>query len=83
MAKVVFFASIREDVGCDELNLSLSDDVHLADIISMVAADCGEHCHAVLTAENVKVAVNQALITGNPMISNGDEVAFLPPVTGG
>jgi molybdopterin synthase sulfur carrier subunit len=83
MTKVIFFASIREEVGCDELNLSLGDDSHLADIISKVAEDHGEHCRAVLTAENVKIAVNQELITGNPVISNGDEVAFLPPVTGG
>jgi molybdopterin synthase sulfur carrier subunit len=31
----------------------------------------------------VRVAVNQEYITGNTPISEGDEIAFFPPVTGG
>ena len=36
-----------------------------------------------ITAKNVKVALNQELIDGSVAVSDGDEVAFLPPVTGG
>ena len=36
-----------------------------------------------ITAKNVKVALNQELIDDSAAISDGDEVAFLPPVTGG
>jgi molybdopterin converting factor small subunit len=38
---------------------------------------------AALGAENVRVAVNQALVAAPQTISPGDEVAFMPPVTGG
>ena len=33
--------------------------------------------------ENVRIAVNQSLISGECALAAGDEVAFLPPVTGG
>ena len=42
-----------------------------------------DHGTAVVGAENVKVAVNQALISGPIVLTDGDEIAFLPPVTGG
>jgi len=36
-----------------------------------------------LTAENVRVAVNQEMVNGDLQVRNGDEIAFFPPVTGG
>ena len=36
-----------------------------------------------LQAENVRIAVNQALTSGPLKFGAGDEIAFLPPVTGG
>ena len=40
--------------------------------------------YAALTAENVRIAVNQEFIDGEAAeLRSGDEVAFLPPVTGG
>lgn len=31
----------------------------------------------------VRIAVNQEYVTGNTPLSEGDEIAFFPPVTGG
>jgi molybdopterin converting factor small subunit len=39
--------------------------------------------YAAITAVAVRIAVNQTLVEGNIPLALGDEVAFLPPVTGG
>ena len=81
--RVVFFASIREALDCAALELSIDGEVSLSNLIAMLVAQHGESWQEALTAKNVRVAVNQELTQGNPGIRSGDEVAFLPPVSGG
>jgi molybdopterin synthase sulfur carrier subunit len=38
---------------------------------------------AALRSDKVRVAVNGALVSRDAAIADGDEVAFLPPVSGG
>jgi molybdopterin synthase sulfur carrier subunit len=38
---------------------------------------------AALRASGVRIAVNQEMIEHNAALAPGDEVAFLPPITGG
>ena len=38
---------------------------------------------AQLRGDNVRIAINQELVNGNRALAAGDEVALLPPVTGG
>ena len=58
-------------------------DLMPADLIGTLAESHGEHWRACLTAENIRVAVNQELVTGDVPVAAQDEVAFFPPVTGG
>ncbi|MBT4161348.1 MAG: molybdopterin converting factor subunit 1 [Gammaproteobacteria bacterium] len=83
MAELVFFASIREDLGCERINVDISEGATLSELMKLIVETHGESWHQALTAENVRVAVNQELVTGNPQLGNQDEVAFFPPVTGG
>ena len=83
VAELVFFASIREALDCDRLTLDLKDGTPLAELIDVLAVEKGENWREALTAENVRVAVNQELVKGNPRVNPGDEIAFFPPVTGG
>ena len=77
---VRFFASLREDVGCADMCLA-ADSV--ADLLGVLRVELGARMAAV-EQENVRIAVNQDLIDDiNQPLSRGDEVAFLPPVTGG
>ena len=39
--------------------------------------------YAAITGGSVRVAINKSLVEGNAALTTGDEVAFLPPVTGG
>jgi len=38
---------------------------------------------AALSAPNVRIAVNKEFVEGGCTLRDGDEVAFMPPITGG
>lgn len=84
MIDVLFFARIREELGCDRLEVPWQASV--ADLDSLQAFLCrqgGARWQQALSQTNLIRAVNQAVANGNTAINDGDEVAFFPPVTGG
>lgn len=81
--RVRFFASLREAAGTDALNLALPDDAGFDTLMDALAARLAPAALAAVTAENVRLACNQDLVSPPFRLANGDEVAFLPPVTGG
>jgi len=78
--RVIFFASLREEVGRDEVAVQATS---LNELLDELRRQLNETAMIALTAENVRVAVNQVLVEGVVDLRPGDEVAFLPPVTGG
>jgi molybdopterin synthase sulfur carrier subunit len=81
--KILFFASLRDATSCDELTLSITEPLPLPGLLERLAEELPARAMAELRAENVRVAVNQTFLTGPALIQPGDEVAFMPPVTGG
>jgi len=81
--RVLFFASLKDATGTDELRLDLVEPVPLEGLLATLKARLDTPGFAALTAENVRIAINQVLTTGPLLVQPGDEVAFLPPVTGG
>ena len=82
--KVVLFASIREAVGEGELRIDeLAESAKLSTLVALLCDRFGEAAREALTAENVRIAVNQELVHEDVVLNAGDEVAFFPPVTGG
>ncbi len=80
---VLFFASLREQLGCDRISVS-AEQVHcLTALLDNLHDRLSQEDYNALRAPHVRIAVNQALIQGNPDLEAGDEIAFLPPVTGG
>ncbi len=82
-AKVVFFASIREDLGVESVDIEVDAPCRLPALIELIVGDKAAIWRETLTAENIRVAINQELTNGDCQIRDGDEVAFFPPVTGG
>jgi len=83
MAHVVFFASIREELGINELNIDISDDMKLSQVVDTLSREGAGNWKSILMAENVRIAVNHELVNDDVQVNNGDEIAFFPPVTGG
>lgn len=81
MINVLFFAQIRELIGCDRLTLP-ADVATVAELRRTLAAR-GDRWALALEDEKVLTAVNQSLVDMQHPLRAGDEVAFFPPVTGG
>ena len=79
---VRFFASLRESAGRESLTLTLTR-ASLAGLKARLREQLSAAEFAALNAEGVQVAVNQAIAQGDVALESGDEIAFLPPVTGG
>jgi molybdopterin synthase sulfur carrier subunit len=89
--RVLFFASLRDTVGVDALEVELSGPTTIDGLLTLLADRLNSVAHTAVTdalsAGRMRIAVNQDLLPDqNPgivAIQPGDEVAFLPPVTGG
>ncbi len=79
-----FFARIREAVGCDTLRLELPGDREWSiEAVAALLAERGPQWSAELMRPNTLSALNQAVCDRDQTVSDGDELAFFPPVTGG
>src|SRR3954462_13682656 len=75
MVRVRLFAGLRERAGRSELELELPDDACVAEALAAVAD---------LTAGiPVVMAVNREYADEGDRLSPGDELALIPPVSGG
>ena len=79
--KVKLFAQIREVTGTESLEMAVPDDATLEGVRQALMAK-GPQWQQALSA-NVLCACNQTLCDGTMVVSEQDEVAFFPPVTGG
>ena len=79
--KVKLFAQIREVTGTESLEMAVPDDATIEGVRQALMAK-GPQWQQALSA-NVLCACNQTLCDGNMVVSEQDEVAFFPPVTGG
>jgi cyclic pyranopterin monophosphate synthase len=81
--RVKCLAELRERLGVSELSLPL-DDLPSADVGGLKAALIERDPRfAPLSEGRVLCAVNQVMAVDATPITDDDEVAFFPPVTGG
>ena len=84
MITVLYFARLRETLGTGSERIALPPEVHdLEGLRALLVARGGAWEKALAPSKSVRAAINQAMATGDVPVSDGDEVAFFPPVTGG
>ncbi|CAI8867052.1 molybdopterin synthase sulfur carrier subunit [Kosakonia quasisacchari] len=81
MIKVLFFAQVRELVGCD--STTMNTVFPSVEALRQHLAAQGERWALALEEGKLLAAVNQTLVSFDHPLQSGDEVAFFPPVTGG
>jgi molybdopterin synthase sulfur carrier subunit len=84
MARILYFARLAEELGLRSEQLDLATDcATVAELVQVLRAR-GEPFASVFDGETqVLVAINQEMSEATAAISNIDEIAFFPPVTGG
>src|SRR5918994_3077279 len=79
--KVRLFAILRERAGADSVELELADGATATDAIDAVADRHG--LGELLQRLPIAVAVNREYAEREQALDDGDEVALIPPVSGG
>jgi molybdopterin converting factor subunit 1 len=75
-----FFASLRERAGSSELTRELARPTTVGAIWDEV---CREHPRLAEFRDAVAFAVNHEYVDSKMTLQDNDEVAFIPPVSGG
>lgn len=73
---IKFFASLREQTGREGGELEANSIQTVAEVWARATDD------AVMPG-NTLMALNMEYVDADTLVSDGDEVAFFPPVTGG
>lgn len=82
--KILYFASFRESLGLDFETLQLDDDVKtIVNLRALLESRKGAWGQIFNDKANVLVSINQNMTNDQAELSDQDEIAFFPPVTGG
>lgn len=82
MVTLKYFASLKSIAGKEEDQLDLGNETtvqKLSETLAKTTPQIGE----MIQGKKIIVSVNQDVATLDTVIHDGDEVAFLPPFSGG
>jgi molybdopterin synthase sulfur carrier subunit len=82
MIKVIFFAALREQLGCGGTEVSANNASTVSEVKDALGQE-NDDWKNYLTNNSLLCAVNHQIVQGDFTVKAGDEVAFFPPVTGG
>jgi MoaE-MoaD fusion protein len=77
---VLYFAVFRERLGTSDDTLEVANGSTVADAVTALAA---KHEPIAKLRGRFRVAVNQDFVDDNHVLTEGDELALIPPVAGG
>ena len=84
MAKLLYFAWIRQKIGKSEEELTLPDVVsNVRELVDNLVTRGPGYAEAFRNTQSVRCAINQEHKPFDTAIKDDDEIAFFPPVTGG
>jgi len=78
--KILYFAVLRERRGVSAETLDLPDGADVAMALAMIAK---QNPGVAPLLPRAQVAVNQAIVAATTPLGEGDELALIPPVSGG
>ena len=82
--RLVYLARLREAFGrAGESLLLPPENSSVATVLDLLRARGGTFASELAAGRAVRVAVNHAMVAPDAWLHDGDEVALLPPVTGG
>lgn len=78
--KILYFAQLREDRGLPEETLEIEDGLRAQDVLERLISRTPS---VRALRGSLSIAVNGMIARRDVVLSDGDEVAVLPPVSGG
>ena len=82
--KILYFAKIKEVIGKSEDSITIKEQTTVKDIVEKLKLINESYKLAFQDIKNIKCSVNCSYINSfQTKVTNNDEIAFFPPVTGG
>ena len=82
--KILYFAKIKEVIGKSEDSIIINGQTTVKDIVEKLKLTNESYELAFQDIKNIKCSVNCSYINSfQTKVTNNDEIAFFPPVTGG
>ena len=82
--KILYFAKIKEVIGKSEDSITIKEKTTVKDIVEKLKLINESYKLAFQDIKNIKCSVNCSYINSfQTKVTNNDEIAFFPPVTGG
>lgn len=79
--RIRLFAILRQRAGCGEVEVQIAEDATVADAIAAVGSLPG--LGDVVGRVPLRLAVNRDYASEETRLRDGDELALIPPVSGG
>jgi len=79
---VKMFANLKELAGADSMVIDCDDGTSLENVISIITGRL-PGLKDILEARRVFISINQDMAQKDDIVKDGDEVALLPPFSGG
>lgn len=83
MAKICFFAQFREQIGVSHTEIHLPPQITTVGELLNFLSILGEPYATIVNLPHVQIAVNHQYARSSFPITDQDEIALFPPVTGG
>lgn len=81
---ILYFAKLRESVGVEAETLEINENSKVSDLLYFLQNREEKWSEYFNDKKNLlRVAINQKIVGVDHFISDGDEIAIFPPVTGG
>jgi MoaE-MoaD fusion protein len=77
---VRFFAVIRDRAGVSQVEMDVGDGVSVAATLEAIG---GQFPQLTTLLPRIACAVNQTYVDRSTLLRDGDELALIPPVSGG
>ncbi len=82
MVVIKLFAGFREKAKREKLEIDVSGETTLGDVIAMLKKELPE-LKEFFESKTAVIAINQEVAELKSMVKNEDEIAIFPPVSGG
>jgi molybdopterin converting factor subunit 1 len=79
-SQILFFSTLKDCVGTGEMTWPLDTPVAVGELYSKLSE---KFPPLAKWRPSLLMAINQAYVSADALVSPGDEVAFMPPVQGG
>ena len=81
--RVLLFASLRDAAGADDVLVTLDTEDSRVEMAAVLNACALQYPALAAWLPHVRAAVNCEYVQSDALVSPDDEIAFIPPVSGG